>query len=109
MEECNNKLKENVFAMVFQAIDELNEQLPREQKLSKTQSECLYGNTSKLNSLGLVNFVVTTEQKIIEKTGKPITLVNEKAMSRKNSPFRTVETFVEYICELMQQTENETS
>ena len=45
--------------------------------------------------------MVSLEQTINEKYNKEITVANEKAMSRKNSPFKTVESLAKYIEELL--------
>ena len=71
--------------------------LPSTQKLKKSLDTQLYGDKSEIDSLSLVNVVVLTEQKIEDEFNITINLADEKAMSQKNSPFRTIETFVEYI------------
>lgn len=81
-------------------IDELNEQFS-EQKLTKTPETVLFGQGGKLTSLELVNLIVATEQKLEEEFGISITLADEKAMSQKNSPFRTIGTLSEYISTLL--------
>ena len=71
--------------------------LPSTQKLKKSLDTQLYGDKSEIDSLSLVNIVVLTEQKIEDEFNITINLADEKAMSQKNSPFKTIETFVEYI------------
>jgi len=89
---------------IFDAIDEINEQIPKEQqRLTKSVDTVLFGESGKLDSLGLVNLIVATEQKLEELFEISITLADEKAMSQKNSPFRTVGTLTEYISKLMEE------
>lgn len=57
----------------------------------------LYGHDGGLDSLGLVSFIIALEQALQDELGLSITLADEKAMSQKNSPFRTVETLTDYI------------
>ena len=58
----------------------------------------LLGENSVLDSMGLVNVIVDIESIFLD-DGIEITLTSEKAMSRKNSPFRTIETLAEFINE----------
>ena len=47
--------------------------------------------------------MVAVEQKIEDVFGKSINLADDKAMSQKNSPFQTVETFVNYIYDVLEK------
>lgn len=93
---------EKVIQAIFDAIDEINEQYPEEQRLTKSADTVLFGESGKLDSLGLVNLVVATEQRLEEIFDVSLTLADEKAMSQKNSPFRTVGTLAEYISKLLE-------
>lgn len=86
-----------IIKLVFDVIDEVNMDLPITNKLKKSLDTQLYGDKSEIDSLSLVNIVVLTEQKIEDEFNMTINLADEKAMSQKNSPFKTIETFVEYI------------
>ena len=57
----------------------------------------IFGTKGNLDSLGLVSLLVNLEQNIEDKYGIPITIADEKAMSLKNSPFRTINTLSEYL------------
>ncbi len=93
--------------IIYKAIDETNLLAPPEQHLEKSLNTVVFGDMGKLNSLGLVTFIVATEQKIEDETGISVTLADEKAMSQKNSPFRTVGTLAEYIDQLLSDAGNE--
>lgn len=94
-------VKEQLIQVIYEAIDEVNAVLPPEQQLEKSINTVLFGDSGKLDSLGLVNLIVTTEQKVEEQFGVTITLADEKAMSQRNSPFRTVESLAEYIPQII--------
>jgi acyl carrier protein len=94
--------KERIKALVFRTIDEVNDQLPKEQRLDKSLDAVLFGRGSRLDSIGLVNLVVETESKLADEFGVAVTIADEKAMSQKHSPFRTVGTLVDYIDSLLQ-------
>ena len=88
---------EKVLQVIFGAIDEINEQCPEGQRLTKSVNTVLFGEGGKLDSLGLVSLIVATEQKIEEEFDRSLTLADEQAMSQKTSPFRTVSTLSAYI------------
>ena len=86
---------------IYLAINEVNQTLEKEQQLTKTIETELFGNNGKLDSLGLVNFIVTLEQYIASELDKNVLLASEKSLSTDNSPFRTVKTLVAYIKKLL--------
>ncbi len=61
----------------------------------------LFGGESLLDSLGLVSFIVSIEEEIEDKLGISIILADEKAMSRRTSPFSRVSYLVDYILEII--------
>ena len=94
--------KETVQRVLFDVIDEVNETLPPDRRLTKTAETRLFGRDSTLDSLGLVNLIVAFEQRLSDDLGLAVTLADEKAMSRSSSPFRTVETLSSYVLELIE-------
>lgn len=67
------------------------------------ESTNLIGQQAALNSLGLVALLIDLEQKFDELYGISLTLADERALSQKHSPFRTVNTLAEYIWRLLQE------
>lgn len=65
----------------------------------------LVGPQAALDSLGLVTLLVDLEQKIDEAFGCSLTLADERAMSQKSSPFRTVQSLSDYIAHLLEMEE----
>src|ERR1700733_5757908 len=61
----------------------------------------LLGPGSALDSISLVTLIVDVEQRVAEECDVTVTLASESAMSRRQSPFRTVGAFADYICELV--------
>jgi len=94
---------EKVIQAIFDAIDELNEQRPEGKQLEKSADTVLFGESGMLDSLGLVNLIVVVEQKLDEDFGVSVTLADEKAMSQKSSPFRSVKTLAEYAATLISE------
>ncbi len=95
--------KDKVLEIVYEAVEELNEQLPKKRRLEKKEDQALFGEAGKLDSLNLVNLIVNIEALIDEEMDKTITLADEKAMSMKNSPFRTIGTIADFIVELIDE------
>lgn len=89
--------KEKVVNLVVDAIAELNEMREADEQIEATAGAALYGEGSVLDSLSLVNLIVIAEEKIEDTFEVSLTLADEKAMSLRNSPFRSVETLADYI------------
>ena len=96
-------LNEKITRLLFDVIDEFNAQLTDDEKLEKNINTVLFGDEGKLSSLDLVNFIVAIEQKIEDVFNKTVSIANEKAVSRKKSPFRTVETIIDYVSLLLEE------
>lgn len=96
-----------IIGLIFHVVDEINQQLPKNTQLIKSTDTVLFGKSGVLDSLGLVNFIVSTEQKIEEEFGTTISLTDEKAMSQKNSPFKSIGTLADYIISILKVKANE--
>lgn len=90
-------MNERVLQVLYRAVDRVNEQLPEDRPLAKSPQAVLFGKNGRLDSLGLVSFIVEVEQELEDEFGVGITLADERAMSQKNSPFLTLQTLEEYI------------
>lgn len=86
--------------ILYPAVDQAQGVIESADRLEKKPESPLFGEGG-LDSLGLVRFIVMVEENIEDKTGQQITLASEKAMSRKKSPFRTLQTLAEYIDECL--------
>ena len=93
--------KNKIEKIIFESIKELNLQLPSERQLTTSMDTILFGNGAKLDSLGLVTLLVIIEQNIEDEYNIVLTIADEKAMSQKNSPFRTVKSLKEYLAKLI--------
>ncbi len=94
---------EKVIQALFEAVDEFNQQLSEGQRLKKSRDTCLYGKAGILDSLALVTFIVTTEQKLEEEFGITLTLADDRALSQRNSIFRTIGTLADYTSILLEE------
>jgi hypothetical protein len=93
-----------ILQALFRAVDEVNQQLGPERGIrDKSPAACLYGPSSGLDSLAFVTFIVLAEQQIGEEFHVNLTLADEKAMSQKNSPFRSIEALAAYVAEVLKE------
>jgi acyl carrier protein len=86
-----------ILEAIYAAIEELNLQLPQEQRLQASPETVLFGEAGPLDSLGLVNLIVLVEQKVEEHTGVAVALANDEALSLSDSPFQSVDRLTTYI------------
>jgi len=90
-------MKEKIVKLIYNSVDLLNAELPTEEHIVKSANTTLFGSDSQIDSLGLVNLIVSVEQNIEDEFDIPITLADERAMSQEKSPFRTVVSLANYI------------
>ncbi len=62
----------------------------------------LIGESAAVTSMALVSFIADVESTLQEKHNLTVTLVSERALSRKKSPFRSVDALAEYVVELVE-------
>ena len=98
---------EKIIDVIFRAIDEVNLQLPREGRLEKSKDASLFGNSGKLDSLGLISFVTAIEQNIEEDLGMPIPVLEEIEALEDENPFETVTALADYLTVLLERKAHE--
>jgi len=83
--------------VVLRALNEVFTQtgLPAPDELS--DDSVLVGTDAVIDSLGVVSLIVEIEQIVETEHGVSVILANEKAMSAKNSPFRTIGVLAEHL------------
>ena len=92
-------MKENIFEIISEAITELNEELEYEELENVTADTAIFGGESGIDSLSLVSLVVEVEGQVNDEFDANVTLADEKAMSSRNSPYRNVSAFTDFIIE----------
>ena len=93
--------QERILQAIYNAVDEVNEQLPKAKNLDKAPDTVLFGRPGKLDSLSLVSLIIAVEQNIHDEFGTDVTLADDRALSQRNSPFRTIGALSEYIALLL--------
>jgi hypothetical protein len=95
--------KDQMQAVVFQAIDRVNEVLLDEHALTKAAGTVLLGAGAQLDSMGFVNFVVALEELAAQETGLNLNLA--EALNAKDSvapPTLTVAGLTDFLFTLAQ-------
>ena len=86
--------------IILQAAEETNSQLAAAIREHGDKTK-LFGRDALLDSLALVSLIAAVESRLREQSENEVMLVNEDAMSRQHSPFRTVGALRDYIEELL--------
>ena len=98
---------ERVEKIIFDVIDETNEELSGNEEIGTSVDTILFGENGALDSIGLVNFIVCLEQKILDELDIALTIADEKALSQKNSPFQSIKSLVDYSLILIRENSDE--
>jgi D-alanine--poly(phosphoribitol) ligase subunit 2 len=96
-------MSSEIVGIIMAKLRELQEQQGVELSQNLDFNTPLFGREGILDSLGLVSLVVGVEQAIEDQLSVSISLADEKAMSQKNSPYRTIGSLAEYASRLVYQ------
>jgi acyl carrier protein len=95
--------KKEIFSILAEILKEFAQEKDLEQLKNPTEETPLYGSGGTLDSLALVRLAVELEERIGDRLGKDISIVDDRAMSQKRSPFKNVGTFVDYLTLLVEE------
>lgn len=90
-----NKIKKSFVELLVKFIEE--NQIDLDEGFVVSGDTRLIGANSIFDSMDLVQFIVEIENLLDENFNLEIELTSEKAMSRRNSPFISINKLVEYI------------
>jgi acyl carrier protein len=68
-----------------------------------TSESRLFGSNSPVDSIALVSMLVEVEQSVNEQCNTEIVIADDRAMSQKRSPFRTIGSLADYIHALLSE------
>ncbi|HET7541719.1 MAG TPA: hypothetical protein VFK05_17715 [Polyangiaceae bacterium] len=83
--------------IVYASIQEVFAQTGLDAPAALNEDTVLVGKDAVLDSLGVVSLIVEVEQRVEGEHGASVTLANDKAMSQRNSPFRTVGVLTDHV------------
>lgn len=86
--------------VIYKAIANLNAERPPDDQVEASPSTALFGVNARVDSLGLVSLIVDVETTLNSEHGLPVSLADDRALSRAQSPYATVSTLRDYILEL---------
>ena len=93
--------KEKTIELIFSAIDELNQLREAGEQIPMEPDVTLFGVSGRLDSLALVSLILDVEERLSQEYGVSISLADDRAMSQRNSPFRTAAVLADYIESLL--------
>lgn len=89
-------MKDEIVQIICESLSELNEELEYDSLNNITEETVIYGGDDGIDSLSLVRLVTDVEMKVNDKYDASVVLASEKAMSMRNSPYRTVASLAEF-------------
>jgi acyl carrier protein len=92
---------EDIARSVFRAIEAHN--ASEGSAIPAREDTVLLGEGGAVDSLGLVRLIMTVERQIEDDLGVQLSLTDEKAMSQRNSPFRSVGSLTAYIATCLER------
>jgi acyl carrier protein len=95
-------MSDSAFQVVKAAVEELADELGYDNLRKVTADTPLFGGPDGIDSLSLVRLVAEIEREAEGRLGKRVLLADERAMSRRSSPFRTIGTLSEFLQERLE-------
>jgi hypothetical protein len=83
--------------LIHETIDEINQQTPPNRRIAKSAESVIVGAGSPLDSLGIINFLVSLEARISASTGRSVALLNDEVLNDPDGPLRTIESIQRFI------------
>jgi acyl carrier protein len=91
--------QERALELIFDAVDEINGQLPPERRLEKSAGTILLGDGAVLDSLSFISLLVAIEQRVGQANASPVNLLDEVAKGEDATALRTLGTVAAYVVE----------
>jgi hypothetical protein len=96
--------QDQILQAIYRACNTLNEEQPADRQIICAPETRLFGSSTVIDSLKLVHLILAIEREIEADSGVGITLADDRAMSQKSSPFKSIQTLSEYIALLLRET-----
>ncbi len=95
--------RKDAYDIVVASLQEVFAQTGAPAPDSLGEDTVLVGNDPVLDSLGVVQLIVEVEQRVEQNHNISVTLANDKAMSARNSPFRTIGVLTDHVVATAQE------
>jgi len=88
---------ETVRSVIYSAIDEINESRSPGRRISVSDDTVLFGPDGVLESVELVNLIVSTEMLLTERLQEDVALADDQELWEGGHALRTVGAFTDYV------------
>jgi acyl carrier protein len=92
-------MREKIFDLIRDSFEEVNMTRSEKIPLDSLNELILYGEDGIFDSMQVVNLLTIVEEKIFDDMNVEVSLTSERAVSRKESPFRSVKNLIDFILE----------
>lgn len=99
--------REDIINLLISSLETYFDEINEKVNLSEGENTKLFGGDGVLNSLGLVSYIVEIEELLEDEYDVSVTLADEKAMSRRTSPFGRITYLADYIIEVLNDNKND--
>jgi len=89
--------KDEVLAIVYGAMESLNEEFDDDQKIALEPNTKLFGADATIDSLSLVSVIVDVESAASDALGFQVMLTDDRAINEAVSPFTDPDALSDYI------------
>lgn len=93
-----------VDTLIFRALEALNAERDPEDQIETSPGTPLFGVDAALDSLEFVSLIADVEALLNLDHGLDISLADDRALARPQSPYATVETLRDFILEIAENT-----
>ncbi len=90
-------MNEKIKSIVNDAISDVAKQFKKSMPKEYGTSLKLYGSDGVFDSVSLVTLIAEIEARLMDELNLEVVLADEKAMSQARSPFRDVDSLVNYV------------
>jgi len=95
-------MTQELVSLIVVATKELSAEQDLGINAELTADTRLFGESGLLDSMALVSLVIAVEQAIEQKYGAAIALADEKALSQRSSPYRTIGSLAAYAAQQLE-------
>ncbi len=89
--------RDEVLAVIYAAMESLNEELDEGQKIPLEPETKLFGADATIDSLSLVSVIIDVESGASDALGFPVVLTDDRAINEPVSPFTSPDALANYI------------
>ena len=95
LDKSDNKIL--IEDLIYEVIENHNNLNPKDLHLKKSSETTLAGNDGRLDSLGLINFLVEVESNLQKDLKNDISIIDEALLVNADGPYKNIKTLIEFI------------